>query len=141
MSPHTRAYYAWTRMKHRCKGYSERDWKYYTSRGITYEPRWEKFENFYADMGGCPEGLTLERIDNDAGYSKSNCKWATRAEQALNRSNSVLTARNIELVQKAAEWKSPKSGLPYTVKEISLTCNLPRQTVLKILTHLECVRV
>lgn len=45
------------------------------------------FQNFYEDMGDRPEGLTLERIDNDGNYEPSNCKWATRLEQVLNKSN------------------------------------------------------
>lgn len=45
------------------------------------------FQNFYEDMGDRPEGLTLERIDNDGDYEPSNCKWATRLEQVLNKSN------------------------------------------------------
>ncbi len=60
--------------------------KHYFDRGITIEDyRWNNFENFYADMGERPEGLTLERIDNDKGYYKENCKWATHKEQVNNR--------------------------------------------------------
>lgn len=45
------------------------------------------FQNFYEDMGDRPEGLTLERINNDGHYEPSNCEWATRLEQVLNKSN------------------------------------------------------
>ena len=56
-------------------------------RGIKVCKRWRKFENFLADMGEAPEGLTLERINNHKGYSPANCKWATWKEQSNNRSN------------------------------------------------------
>jgi hypothetical protein len=47
--------------------------------------RWHSFENFYADMGDPPDGLSIHRVDGSRGYSPSNCEWATPAEQAANR--------------------------------------------------------
>lgn len=55
-------------------------------RGISVEQEsWKSFSNFLDDMGIQPKGLQLERIDNDRGYSRSNCKWATKSEQMKNR--------------------------------------------------------
>lgn len=57
----------------------------YVNRGISVSDDWKTFENFLADMGERPKGLTLERVDNNASYSKENCKWETRCRQQSNR--------------------------------------------------------
>lgn len=78
-------YTCWLNMKVRCNDVEAVNYDRYGGRGISYDPSWEIFINFLADMGERPEGLTLERINNDKGYSKENCKWATLQEQALNK--------------------------------------------------------
>lgn len=79
------AYSSWADMKKRCSNPKHQAFRYYGGRGITYDPRWETFEAFYADMGDRPPGLTLDRIDNDKGYAPGNCRWADRKTQARNR--------------------------------------------------------
>ena len=78
-----RTYRRWKNMKQRVR----RDPRY-ANRSIT--PRWSSFENFFADMGECPEGYSLERVNNDLGYSPDNCKWIPRGDQAKNTSRSRL---------------------------------------------------
>lgn len=86
----SKAYSAWRNMKTRCDWLKSSQWKDYGGRGIKYDPRWTKFEEFYADMGSPPEGMSLDRRDNDKGYSKSNCRWADRPTQRRNSRSHVV---------------------------------------------------
>lgn len=83
----TKTYKSWSGLKHRC---NDTDNKLYGGRGITYSKRWEKFELFLKDMGICPRGMSIDRINVNGKYTKSNCRWATNKEQSRNRRNTVL---------------------------------------------------
>lgn len=81
----TPEYSSWVCMKSRCINPNNTEYYRYGGRGITICQEWiDSFPAFYEDMGQKPDGLTLERIDNDSGYFPVNCKWATPTEQSRN---------------------------------------------------------
>jgi hypothetical protein len=77
----------------------------YGGRDIEVCERWRTFKNFLADMGACPDGLTIERIDNNKGYEPGNCCWATKQTQARNRrsSNMIEFAGKVQCLQAWAD--------------------------------------
>ena len=78
-------YSTWEAMLNRCNN-PNNDWYHrYGGRGIKVCQSWHDFENFLMDMGERPEGMTIDRINNDGDYEKSNCKWSTPLEQANNK--------------------------------------------------------
>lgn len=81
----TPTYKAWGRMLSRCRNLEWDGSVNHGQRGITYDPAWRYFSNFYADMGELPAGKSLGRIDNEKNYCKDNCQWETRTEQNNNR--------------------------------------------------------
>lgn len=103
----------WSNMVERCTTITHKQYNDYGGRGITVCDEWlNDFNRFYEDMGDRPtEQHSLDRIKNDLGYSKENCRWATRKEQQNNiRSNVVLTYSNETLT--LPQW-AEKTGISY----------------------------
>ena len=79
---------AWSSARNRCNNKNNKNFSDYGGRGIRMCERWSKFENFLADMGEKPKGLTLDRIDNDGNYEPGNCRWVTAQVNNANKRNS-----------------------------------------------------
>ncbi len=108
----TREYKAWCAMRERCNNQKAERYADYGGRGIQVCDRWaNSAENFLADMGPCPDGLTLERNDVDGNYEPGNCRWATVTEQARNRRDSI----NVEYQGQTMNLAdvADVSGVPY----------------------------
>ena len=81
----TPEYQSWRGMRERCLNPNHASYANYGGRGIGVCDRWlHSFENFRADMGKRPKGFSLDRIDNERGYSADNCRWADTKTQARN---------------------------------------------------------
>ena len=119
----SRTYATWTSMKYRCDNPRLREYPNYGGRGITYDDRWKDFFTFLDDMGERPEGMTLDRIDNNLGYSKENCRWATKKQQQWNRRKTIQVPDGGETVS-LAEYARRKRIDPRTAKKRLLAKNI-----------------
>ena len=96
----SRTYKAWAAMHNRCNGKEgTKFWENYGKNGIKVCEHWKTFENFLSDMGECPDGLSLDRVNSYMGYEKKNCRWATAKMQSNNR----IFRRHRDLYLKALE--------------------------------------
>jgi hypothetical protein len=82
-------YNTWKKMRQRCRNRRATQYPYYGARGIRVCRRWRSFSAFVADMGWRPEGHTLDRIDQRGDYCPENCRWATKAQQNSNKSDTL----------------------------------------------------
>lgn len=109
----------WSDMVHRCTNKSSRVFSLYGGRGITVCESWlgdDGFLNFLSDMGSKPDGMTLDRIDNNLGYSKENCRWATMKTQSNNRRSNVFLTANGKTMT-IAEWSKELGFSKSTIRE------------------------
>lgn len=110
--PKTLTYHTWQSLKDRCNNKNNINYKRYGGKGIKVCDRWKKsFVDFLEDMGERPVGMSIERIDNNKGYTPNNCKWATIKEQNRNYSRNHLITLNGE-TKCLIEWVEER-GLKY----------------------------
>lgn len=117
----SREYWTWLGIKDRCLRVSNKAYKTYGARGIGISEAWLDFTTFYKDMGPRPSGgHSVERIDNNLGYSKENCKWATKLEQQNNTRRNVFVefdGRRLTIGQWARE-----RGINYQTLYMRIMC-------------------
>lgn len=100
----TPEYKVWKEMHRRCKSPNHKRFMLWGGRGVAVCPEWDDFSTFMSDMGGRPSNKhSIERRDNNGGYSKANCCWATPEEQANNKSSNRLLTFNGK-TQSMALW-------------------------------------
>ena len=108
-------YSVWQGMLSRCRNPNFKQWDDYGGRGITVCDRWQTYQNFVADMGPRPPGMTLERKDTNGNYEPGNCVWATRSDQQRNRRVNVTVTIEGSLY-KLSELSDLTSIKPDTIK-------------------------
>jgi hypothetical protein len=102
-------YGVWKQMIQRCENPKNPAYHNYGGRGISVCEEWHDFEAFFSDMGDRPKGYSIDRIENDKGYSKENCKWSTMSEQLNNtRRNRMVTLNG--RTQTMEQW-SQETGI------------------------------
>jgi hypothetical protein len=102
-------YTSWDSMKNRCNSTGNIRWEEYGGRGISYDPLWEDFYNFYKDMGKAPEGTTLDRIDVNGNYCKDNCRWTTTSVQSFNqrqRKTNTSGRTGVDYITRKKRWRA-----------------------------------
>ncbi len=110
---HTRFYKIWIQMRNRCNNINNQAYDRYGGKGIFVYKRWDKFENFYTDMRNSYDihvkehsrkQTTIDRINNNGNYCKSNCRWATYSVQARNRPYNKELCSKAGKLGAAARW-------------------------------------
>lgn len=116
----TKEFFAWRGILSRCNNDKDEAYENYGGRGINVCNRWSEFNNFFEDMGYAPSKKhSIDRIDNNKGYCKENCRWATAIQQHRNKRNTTYITFNGEtktLCDWAAQYKLTQQALFYRMK-------------------------
>lgn len=123
----TATYKTWENMIQRCTNQKHHHWHKYGGAGITVCQEWRDYSTFLADMGNRPNGHTLDRINNNIGYSRSNCRWATPSQQQRNRKTSRMITWNGK-TQLMIEW-AEELNIPYSTIESRMRAGMPLDKV------------
>jgi hypothetical protein len=124
----TKIYQLWAAMIQRCTNPNRQCFRYYGGLGVTVCERWMTFENFHADMGEKPDGMSLDRIDTNGPYEPGNCRWADYVTQATNQRKKKLRktdekeCRNCKSM--VAEYM--RRGLCHACDEYARRCGVDR---------------
>lgn len=106
----TKEHNTWCSIRNRTNHQHESTRRWYYDKGIKVCKEWlESFENFYNDMGNCPEGYTLDRINPDGDYCKNNCRWASYELQCINKGsfrNNTSGVKGVTFDKKSKKWKA-----------------------------------
>jgi len=116
----SREYRSWAHMTKRCYDPHVPNWKDYGGRGITVCDRWrDSYPAFLADMGRCPAGATLGRLDNEGPYTPTNCRWETRLQQGINTRKTrywTLSNERISVAQMERDLALSKDALGWRLR-------------------------
>lgn len=130
----TSTYTAWAMMKQRCLNSNHIASDRYAGRNIGVCDRWKNsFVAFLADMGEKPEGMTLERVDNDGDYCPENCKWATRKEQSRNTRRTRKVTVNGET--KLATDVASENGISAPLVSTRISNGWPVEEAIGLVEH------
>lgn len=127
---HSRVYNIWTHIIQRCTNPKSKSYHNYGGRGIFVCNEWLDFKGFYKDMGDPPDGTSVERINNEDGYYKNNCRWATKPEQNNNKRCNLFFEVNGERLS-LKQW-ADRLGVNYFTLHARYKRGRPKEEILNV---------